>query len=114
MVIHDVRIRNRDGIIDSASGNGHFSKDNVFNKKADVDAGTGMFYQDDYYSLSGLSNLYGELGLGPEPSRSNFVIYETDKFKDAHKRGVPYSEYLKQLDVIYTNPYTGTIIQEQQ
>ena len=111
LVIHGARVRNRNGEGDD-SFYSDASLDDVFNKKLKVDDGIAMFYQDDYYSFSGLTNLYGDLGLGPEPSRSNFVIYETDKFKDAHKRGVPYSEYLNQLDVIYTNPYTGTIIQK--
>ncbi|MCX5634325.1 MAG: type II secretion system protein [Planctomycetota bacterium] len=115
MVIHnDVRVRNRDGIIDSTSGNGHFSEDDVFNKKADVDAGTGMFYQDDYYSSSGLTNSYGELGLGPESSRNSFVIYDKTEFNkvDPARR---WTDYLYKLasEVIYINPYTGTIIQGQ-
>ena len=107
LVIHEVRVRNRDGCTPSINS----SLDDVFNTLVNVTDPVnpvGMFIQDDYWGVS----TYADLGLGPESSRNNFVIYETDKFKDAYKRGVPYSEYLNQLDVIYTNPYTGTIIQQ--
>ena len=45
-----------------------------------------------------------------ESSVNSFIIYDKTEFGkvDVLTR---YSEYLNQLDVIYTNPYTGTIIQ---
>jgi len=107
LVIHGIWVRNRDDYTPSSSNS---SLDDVFNTQANVTDPVnpvGMFIQDDYWG----NGTNPDLGLGPEPSRNSFVIYETDKFKDAYKKGVPYSEYLKQLDVIYTNPYTGTIIQ---
>lgn len=109
MLIHDVRIRNRDGIIDS-SGNVNLSLDDVFNKKAQVDTGNAMFYQDDY-SAEWWSP-YPNLGLGGEASRSSFVIYEEDKFQQAYQRGQAYSGYLRQLvsQMVYINSYTGRII----
>lgn len=111
MVIHDVRVRNRDGYVDSAA-NTNISSDDIFNKKAQVDAGIAMFYQDDYYGV--LNNPYGDLGLGPEPSRRSFVIYDRREFKRAYQIGQAYSGYLQRLlpDVIYINPYTGTMIEK--
>jgi hypothetical protein len=103
--VHDVRIRNRDGQGDYASYGD--SLDDIFNKKAEVEAGVAMFYQDDYF---GGSN--PDLGLGEESSRSNFVIYETEKFKEAFNEDEAWTGYLESLvpDTVYINPYTGRII----
>ena len=71
----------------------------VFNKKAEVDAGVGMFYQDDY----------ADEGFGQESSRNTFVIYDQKEFQsiDSASR---WSGYLQHLEVLYVNPYTGEII----
>jgi prepilin-type N-terminal cleavage/methylation domain-containing protein len=105
LVIHNVRVRNRDGYPDTAS-NTNVSSDDVFNKKTQVDAGLGMFYQDDY----------ADLGLGTEASRNSFVIYEREKFRQTYRKGTAWSEYLVRLapQAIYINPYTGTIISSKQ
>lgn len=97
LVIHNVQARNRDGKTDNSS------KDDIFNTKPNVNAGIGMFYQDDYP------------GLGKEQSRNSFVIYETDKFKQAYSKGQAQA-YLQSLipkEEIYINPYTGTIVNNQ-
>ena len=99
MVIHDVRVRNRDGKTDNSS------EDDVFNtliKITDPINPAGMFIQDDDTSL----------GLGQESSRRSFIIYEEEKFRRAYERGQAYSGYLVSLvtDAIYINPYTGRII----
>jgi hypothetical protein len=119
LVIHGVRVRNRDGFVDSAN-NTDISYDDVFNKKQQVyqkyngydrfavPPGAGMFYQDDYYGAA-----WPGLSLGPEPSRNSFVIvYEKDKFEQALARGRAWSDYLAQVapDRIYINSYTGTMI----
>ncbi len=111
LVIHDVRTRNRDGYVDSAA-NIDISSDDVFNKKAQVDAGIGMFYQDDCFG-AGWSP-YPNLGLGPEPSRRSFIIYDRREFKRAYEKGLAYSGYLQRLlpDAIYINPYMGTMIEK--
>jgi len=109
MVIHDVRVRNRDGYVDSAA-NTDISNDDIFNKKAQVDAGIGMFYQDDCFGASW--SPYPNLGLGPEPSRRSFVIYDRREFKRAYEIGQAYSGYLNRLVPIYINPYTGTMIEK--
>lgn len=119
LVIHGVRVRNKDGFVDSAN-NTNVSYDDVFNKKVQVDQryngfdrnavppGAGKFYQDDYYDAA-----WPALSLGPEPSRNSFVIvYEKDKFEQALARGQAWSDYLSQSarERIYINSYTGTMI----
>jgi hypothetical protein len=101
LVIHNVRTRNRDGERDTSPT---ISFDDVFNKRAQVDTGIGMFYQDDYALL----------GFGQEPSRKSLVIYDRREFKQAYERGRAYSEYLSKLipEEIYINPYTGTMIEK--
>jgi hypothetical protein len=107
LVIHGVQVRNRDGYVDSTA-NSSISNDDTFNKKAQVDAGIGMFYQDDYIGNS--LNSYPDLGLGEESSRNSFVIYERDKFKAAYEKKQAWSGYLQNLTPVYISPYTGTII----
>ena len=121
MVIHEVRVRNRDGFVDSAN-NTNISYDDVFNKKDQVDQkdkgidryavppGAGMFYQDDYFDLD--LNVYGDLGLGPELSRRSFIIYEKDKFRQIYGDGDASTDYLAQMarNMIYINSYTGTMM----
>jgi prepilin-type N-terminal cleavage/methylation domain-containing protein len=98
LVIHGVRVRNRNGQTSDSSN------DDIFNTANNVVNGNAMFYQDDYWVAP------SNLGFGPEPSRNSFYIYETKKFKQAYKSGVPYSGYLNQLKPAYVNPYTGTIV----
>ena len=93
LVIHDVRTRNRDG----QTGTG--SEDDIFNVESKVENGIGMFIQDDYPTM----------GLDKEPSRNSFIIYEKNKFDSVNKNS-RWDDYLKGLDVIYINPYTGTMI----
>jgi hypothetical protein len=96
MVIHDVRVRNRNGKTDDSS------EDDVFNtliKITDPINPAGMFIQDDDTSL----------GLGQESSRSSFVIYDRAQFEKVNPNR-RWSDYLRHLEVIYINPYTGTII----
>ncbi len=107
LVIHDVRVRNRDGIYQPDNGNpDKFSMDNIFNSPVNINNyGVGMFIQDDYPAM----------GLGAELSRNSFIIiYEKDNFEQALKRGVAWSGYLHQTvpDRIYINSYTGTMISQ--
>lgn len=97
MVIHDVRIRNKDGQTTDASN------DDIFNTESNVtntENPVGMFIQDDY----------GDLGLGQELARNSFIIYDRKEFKHAYEKGQPYSDYLVRLVPIYINTYTGTMI----
>ena len=105
LVIHDVRVRNRDGIYQPDNGTSNkISLDDVFNSLENINNyGVGMFIQDDYPAM----------GLGAELSRNSFVIiYEKDKLEQARGMGTAWSGYLAQrtLDRIYINPYTGTMI----
>jgi len=105
LVIHDVRVRNRDGIYQPDNGTSDkVSMDDIFNSLVNINNyGVGMFIQDDY----------PEMGLGPELSRNSFVIiYEKEKFEQARGMGRAWSDYLAQMapDRVYINPYTGTMI----
>lgn len=100
LVVRSVRVRNRDGIYqpDNTVAN-KTSLDDVFNSPANIlNSGVGMFIQDDY----------AELGLGAETSRNRLVIYDGAQFDklNAQQR----FDYLSRLELIYINPYTGTMI----
>ena len=98
LVIRDVRVRNKDGYVDTLL-NTNTSSDQIFNKKDKVDAGEAMFYQDDY----------AERGLGQELSRNSFIIYDK-RALDAVKADKRWTDYLQHLEIIYVSPYTGRII----
>ncbi len=103
LVIHDVRVRNRDGYYRPLNPND--SMDDIFNSPENIATfNTGMFVQDDYAAL----------GLGQEPSRRGFIIYDRLEFKRAYNRGRPYSDYLVKLvpEIIYINTYTGIMIEK--
>jgi hypothetical protein len=108
LVVHEVRIRNKNGYPDTTADN-NVSNDDIFNKKEEVDAGKAMFYQDDY--CNGMGNTYGDMGLGPELSRQSFIIYDKTIFErlDPSSR---YIDYLKGLKRININPYIGTMIEK--
>jgi prepilin-type N-terminal cleavage/methylation domain-containing protein len=108
LLMHEVRIRNRNGRLDSSPTQ---SLDDIFNTQTQITNPIdprGMFYQDDA--------AYLPMGLGPEYSRNRFVIYDREKFKRAFGAGGvagrAWSDYLAALttETIYLNPYTGTII----
>jgi len=104
LVIHDIRVRNRDGKTEGTE-TPDVSRDDIFNtltKITNTDNPVGTFIQDDY----------PEFGLYKEESRNSFIIYEKDKFIQAYKRGRAWPDYLVNLAAkrIYINPYTGTII----
>ena len=105
LVIHDVRVRNRNGIYQPDNGaSDKVSMDDIFNSPVNINNySVGTFIQDDY----------PEMGLGAELSRNSLVIiYEKDKFEQARGTGKAWSDYLAQIAPhrIYINPYTGTMI----
>jgi type II secretory pathway pseudopilin PulG len=105
LVTHGIWVRNRDSKTDNSS------LDDIFNTAYNVEtAKIAKFHQDDYFANSGNPNL----GLGPEPSRIAFVIYEAEKFNLAYLNKHAWSQYLYQLTPTYINPYTGTIVSNQQ
>ncbi|MDT8300852.1 MAG: prepilin-type N-terminal cleavage/methylation domain-containing protein [Sedimentisphaerales bacterium] len=100
LVIHNVRVRNRDGIYQPDNGTANkVSMDSIFNSPQNITTlAVGKFIQDDY----------AELGLGAEASRNSFVIY--DKIRFDKLGAIERYNYLSSLEPIYINPYTGTII----
>lgn len=109
LIIHEAQIRNRDGHPDTKT-NTNLSNDDVFNKKAQVDGGVPMFYQDDY--CGAWFSPYPDYGLGPEYSRRSFVIYDRIAFRRAFENGLAWSDYLVNMtsEMKYINPNTGTMI----
>jgi len=100
LVMHPVRVRNRNGIYrpDNTVA-GRTSLDDIFNSPENIaNAGVGMFVQDDY----------AEMGLGAESSRNRFVIYDGIQFGKLDARGR--FDYLSRLEPVYINAYTGTMI----
>ena len=104
LVMHEVRIRNRDGVFQpDNSASAKVSMDDIFNSPENiVNLGIGMFVQDDYANL----------GLGAEAGRNRIIIYDGTQFD---KMGAQARfDYLKTLEPIYINPYTGTIINRRR
>jgi prepilin-type N-terminal cleavage/methylation domain-containing protein len=96
-VIHEVRVRNKDGIYQPANGQ---SNDDIFNSPASIQNGnTGMFIQDDY----------SEYGLGSEMSRDKFYMYEKSYFNKLSNSQDRF-DYLRSLKPAFINQYTGTIV----
>jgi type II secretory pathway pseudopilin PulG len=111
LIIHDVRTRNRDGF--TATSNTQYSQDDIFNRISQITAGIGMFLQDDYFAAYA-GNPVTNLGLGPEPSRNTFYIYETKKLNQTayNRRWTDYLQRVSQQPV-FVNPYTGTIVNDK-
>jgi hypothetical protein len=106
LVVHDVRVRNKDGIYQPNNDDPDplkTSLDDVFNSAYNINKyGLGMFIQDDYQNL----------GLDREPSRNSFVMYEKQRLSQAYRIGRAWSDYLAGLatQVLYVSPYTGQIV----
>lgn len=102
LVVHEVRVWNRHGRRANESTQ---STDEVFNTPAQVinPAVRAMFCQDEFPP---------ETGLGPEFSRTNFVVFDRATLRDAYKRKVPWTGYLQGLSSqrVYVSPYTGSLI----
>lgn len=89
LVIHDFWVKGRN------------DDDDVFNSKANIsNKRIGMFLEDSYQSE----------GLEKELSRNSFIIYDKTEFNKVD-RTRRYDDYLRHLEVIYINPYTGTMIE---
>jgi type II secretory pathway pseudopilin PulG len=108
LVVQDVRVRNREGVNlpDDTAGSTKPSMDDVFNSDINIIRyKCGMFIQDDYQAL----------GLGQEPSRKSFVIYDRNAFRQAYERRMPWTQYLRELSLhgLYVNSYTGNLISSE-
>lgn len=107
IVRHTVVVRNRMGKPDTTvtAVFDDTIQDDVFNIQANVDAGLGRFYQDDYFDSSTQN-----LRLGPEKSRDGFILYAREPFRKALLNGRAWTEYLaKGQTPIYVNPYSGVL-----
>lgn len=112
LIVHDVQVRNRDGVADpdnGSGGSGDASGDQVFNSPKNVCTdGRGLFVQDDYPAL----------GLEKEPSVTSFVVYGRERLAEMLERDPPsvWSGYLKRLagdETIFVSPYTGKLISSE-
>lgn len=103
LVLHEVRVRNRDGIAQPDNGQ---SNDDIFNSLASIqNRNIGIFIQDDY----------SEYGYQEEISRNSFYIYDKSIFNklgtgSVTTNGTLRFNYLKSLKPVFINPYTGTLI----
>jgi type II secretory pathway pseudopilin PulG len=103
LIMHDVRVRNRDGIYQPDNTiPAKVSTDDIFNSPENIlNLGIGKFVQDDY----------AHLGLGAESSRNRIIIYDQRQFDKLDAQGR--FDYLKSIEPLYINPYTGTIINKR-
>jgi hypothetical protein len=111
LVVHNVRVRNKEGINRplTALVPPSPSYDDVFNVADTIcRSRRGMFIQDDYPRGDSLQ----ALGLGEEPSRTSFVVYEVAALRGAYGRGTAWTEYLSRLagKALQVNLYTGNLI----
>lgn len=106
LVIHQVRVRNRDGIARPDNGQ---SNDDIFNSLASIqNRNIGMFVQDDYQ----------EYGYQEEISRNSFYIYDKSILDKLGRNlpgtvtedGVLRLNYLKSIKPVFINQYTGTLV----
>ncbi|MEJ2648681.1 MAG: hypothetical protein P8016_09770, partial [Sedimentisphaerales bacterium] len=112
LVIHEVRVRNRDGIYKpDNSVPSKVSMDDIFNSPQNIlNFNVGMFMQDDDWSQYG-----GPPGsLGTELSRNKFYIYEKshlEKLASETTGTAPNKiKYLLSLEPVFINQYTGTLV----
>jgi len=96
LVIHPVRVRNKDGKIDTSNPQ---SLDAVFNTQTQVNAGKAMFYQDDY----------PDAGYGQEDSVNGLRIYDKKAMAEVPSNQ-RWSGYLGRLSPVMVSPYTGELI----
>lgn len=99
LVITEVRVFNRHGETSDQSEDQIFNTENNVTD-TDPDQQRGMFIQDDD----------AVLGLGAEYSRTSFIIYQQEKFKETDEAS-RYTGYIQNLPKYRINPYTGTIIE---
>jgi type II secretory pathway pseudopilin PulG len=121
LVVHDVRVRNRDGVYLPANdpGSTKISHDDLFNSVENICRyKEGMFIQDDYSAAKNINTRtdpgFMELGLGKEPSVTSFVIYDVATVRTQYALPAPtpidYLNALRRDKSVYVSPYTGDLI----
>ncbi len=111
VVVHNVRVRNRDGINRPKAGlvPPTPSYDEIFNVADTIcRLKRGMFIQDDYPRGDSLQ----ALGLGEETSCTGFVVCNVPRLRAAFVKRTAWGEYLAGLAArtVYVSPYTGGLI----
>lgn len=77
-----------------------------------------MFIQDDYSALKNINTRtdpgFMKIGLGKEPSVTNFVIYDVAILRSRYALPAPtpidYYETLRKAKSVYVSSYTGDLI----
>lgn len=115
LIVHDVRIRNRNGEKrpTNAPGSAKTSYDDVFNSADNVCLyQRGMFIEDDYSPRNPAQGDTLDYGFGQEASRTGFVICEWPQLRTTYERKAAWTEYLgtPAAKAIYVSPYTGQLI----
>jgi type II secretory pathway pseudopilin PulG len=114
LIVHDVRVRNQNGVFRPDNRVGKTSRDDVFNSPENIcNLRQGMFLQDDYSKRKNPAQSDAlEYGLGEEPSRTSLVIYEPSKLRMAYEKKTAWTDYLSTSAVktFYVSPYTGDLI----
>ena len=111
LLIRDLRVRNKDGVNRPAGGlvPPNPSLDDTFNVADTIlRTGRGRFIQDDYP----VGDSVLDLGLGEEPSRASFVIYEQPRLRAEYEKKTAWTTYLSELagKAYYVSPHTGDLI----
>ena len=123
LVVHEVRVRNRDGVYlpRNDPGSAKVSHDDVFNSIENICRyKEGMFIQDDYSKWNRLSSAPAEapeFGLGREDSVTSFFVYDISTLRSMlQKRSqiepavIEYLNGLRTSKSVYVSPYTGDLI----
>jgi type II secretory pathway pseudopilin PulG len=86
--------------------------DDVFNTKTYISrqGNRGPMFIEDIEQDQPFETFFVSIQPNDELSRNSFIIYDRKEFKKAYERGRAWSEYLRGLEVVYINPYIGTII----
>lgn len=108
LVVMTVQTRNRNNVANTNTIGA--SEDDIINTENQVDSGVAMFLQD---ADPGSTNpTYNTLDQNLESSRRAFIIYDRNILRDlpVNERYTKYLEGLKNNEMIYINPYTGTFI----
>ncbi len=119
LVVHEIRVRNRDGISlpSNDSGSAKVSLDQIFNSALNItEYGRGMFIQDDYSARNPSPGNAVDYGLGKEMSRTGFVICDRQRLTQLFREKTLWSDYLSDVsgqDVVYVSPHTGTLISSE-
>ena len=114
LVVHDVRVRNREGAFRPASLVD--SRDDVFNSVENVCVNRrGRFLQDDYSRRNSDNPGDLEYGLGQEHSRKGLVFCELPRLRAVYEAGTTWTGYLNGLvsKAIRVSPYTGDLISSE-